>query len=88
MVDVHHKLRGLTSLPRYLLSQVHKFQHKLRKKFSWALNLVWSKGLESVLQMAHRTVFGALGRAALEQLTLGFLLGALRCNSPDCTVCT
>jgi hypothetical protein len=38
--------------------------------------------------VAHWTVSGALGRAALEQLTLVFLLGALRYNSPDCPVCT
>jgi hypothetical protein len=38
--------------------------------------------------MAHQTVSGAPGRAALEQLTLRFLLGALRYNSPDYPVCT
>jgi hypothetical protein len=77
VVDVYHKPRGLTSLPRCHLSQVHKVQHKLRKKLSWGLNLIWSKGLESVP-----------GRAALEQLTLRFLLGALRYISPNCMVCT
>jgi hypothetical protein len=30
-------------LPRCLLSQVHKDQHKPRKKLSWGLNQVWSK---------------------------------------------
>jgi hypothetical protein len=39
-------------------------------------------------QLAHRTVFGAPGRAALEPATLGFLQGTLRYNSPDCPVCT
>jgi hypothetical protein len=88
VVDVHHKPRGLTSLPRCLLSQVHKVQHKPRKKFSWGLNLIWSKGLESVLPVAHRTVSGAPGRAALKPATLGFLHGTLCYNSPDCPVCT
>jgi hypothetical protein len=41
-----------------------------------------------VLQVAHRTVSGAPGQAALKHLTLGFLLGALRYNSPDCPVYT
>jgi hypothetical protein len=95
VVDVHRKPRGLTSLPRCHLSQVHKVQHKLRKKFSWGLKQIWSKGLESVLAMAHRTVSGvhrtvsgAPGRAPLESATLGFLWGVLRYNSPDCPVCT
>jgi hypothetical protein len=39
--------------------------------------LIWSKGLESVP-----------GRAALEQLTLRFLLGALCYISLNCMVCT
>jgi hypothetical protein len=30
--DVYHKPRGLTSLPSCHLSQVHKAQHKPRKK--------------------------------------------------------
>jgi hypothetical protein len=83
VVDVHHKPHGLISLPRCHLSQVHKVQHKPRKKFSWGLKLIWSKGLESVLPMAHQTVSGAPGRAALEQLALGFLQGALRYNLSD-----
>jgi hypothetical protein len=41
--DVHHKPRGLTSLPNYHLSQVHKVQHKPTKKISWELFKVWSK---------------------------------------------
>jgi hypothetical protein len=44
--DVHHKPRGLTSLLRCHLSQVHKVQHKPRKKLSWELNKAWSKDLE------------------------------------------
>jgi hypothetical protein len=44
--------------------------------------------LESVLQVAHRTVSGAPGRAPLELATLGFYQGALHCNSPDYLVCT
>jgi hypothetical protein len=39
-------------------------------------------------QVAHRTVFDAPGLQPSEQATLGFLLGALRYNSPDCPVCT
>jgi hypothetical protein len=46
VVDVHHKPRGLTSLSRCHLSQVHKVQHKPRKKFSWGLKLIWSKTWE------------------------------------------
>jgi hypothetical protein len=86
VVDVHHKPRGLISLPRCLLYQVHKVQHKPRKKFSWGLEFIWSKGLESALQMAHQTVSDAPDRAALKLATLGFLLGALRYNSLDCPV--
>jgi hypothetical protein len=76
-----------TSLPRCHLSQVHNDQHKPRKKFSWGLKQIWSKGLESVLPVAHRTVSGAPGRAPREQATLGFSQGALCYNSPDCPVC-
>jgi hypothetical protein len=43
VVDIHHKPRGLTSLPRCYLSQVHKVQLKPRKKLSWVLNNIWSK---------------------------------------------
>jgi hypothetical protein len=77
---------GLISLPRCHLSQVYKVQHKPRKKFSWGLKQIWSKGHESVLPMAHRTVSGAPGRAPLEQLTIGNFLGVLRYNSLDCLV--
>jgi hypothetical protein len=76
VVDVHHKLHGLTSLPRYHLSQVHKVQHKPRKKLSWRLNNIWSKGLKSVLPVAHRIVSGAPGRVTLKQLVFGFLQGS------------
>jgi hypothetical protein len=65
---------------------VHKVQLKPKKKFSWGLNLIWSKGLESVLQMAHRTVSGVPGQAALKPATLGFLWGALRYNLSNCPV--
>jgi hypothetical protein len=41
--DVHHKPRGLTSLPSCHLSQVHKVQHKPTKNISWELYKVWSK---------------------------------------------
>jgi hypothetical protein len=94
VVDVHHKPSGLITLPRCLLSQVHKVQHKPRKKLSWGLNKVWSKRLESVMQVAHqilsgvhRTMSGAPGRAPLEHLTLRNFQGALRYDSPDCPVC-
>jgi hypothetical protein len=40
VVDVHHKPCGLISLPRCLLSQVHKVQHKPIKKLSWGFNKV------------------------------------------------
>jgi hypothetical protein len=88
VVDVHHKPRGLTSLPRCLLSHMHKVQHKPRKKFSWGLKQIWSKRLESVLQVAHQTVSGAPGRTPLKLATLGVFKGALRYNSPDCLMCT
>jgi hypothetical protein len=88
VVDVHHKPRGLTSLSRCHLSQVHKVQHKWRKKFSWGHKQIWSKGHESVLPLVHRTVSGAPGPRASEQATLENSLGALRYNSPDCPVCT
>jgi hypothetical protein len=45
VVDVHHNPRGLTSLSRYHLSQVHKDQHKPRKNPSWGLNLFGAKRL-------------------------------------------
>jgi hypothetical protein len=72
VVDVHHKPCGLTSLPRCHLSQVHKVQHKPRNKLSWVLNNIWSKGLESVLPVAHRTVSDAPSRAALNSSLSGF----------------
>jgi hypothetical protein len=46
VVDVQHKPRGLTSLPRYHLSEVHKVQRKPRKKFSLEHSQIWSKDLE------------------------------------------
>jgi hypothetical protein len=67
---------------------MHKVQHKIRKKFSWGLKLIWSKGLKEVLAVAHRTLSGAPGYAPNELASLRFLLGALRHNSPDCPVCT
>jgi hypothetical protein len=89
VVDVHHKPRGLISLPRCHLYQVHKVQHKPRKNLSWGLNLIWSKGLESVLPMAHRTVSDVHPRpSSTKPTTLRFLWGALPYNSPDCPVCT
>jgi hypothetical protein len=48
VVDVHHKPRGLTSLSRYHLSQVHNVPHKPRKKFSWRHKQIWSKTSEFV----------------------------------------
>jgi hypothetical protein len=44
--DIHHKPRGLTSLSSHHLCQVHKVQHKPRKKLSWGLNNIWSKTWE------------------------------------------
>jgi hypothetical protein len=48
MVDVQPKPRGLTSLSRYHLSQVHKVQHKPRKKFSLGLNQKLEQDIECV----------------------------------------
>jgi hypothetical protein len=87
VVDVQHKPRGLTSLSRYHLSQMHMVQHKPRKKFSWGHNQFWSKGLRVCCQVAHRTLSGAPGLYTLKPATLGFLLGALHYNSVDYLVC-
>jgi hypothetical protein len=61
VVDIHHKPHGLTSLSRCHLSQVHKVQHKSRKKFSWGHNQIWSKGLRVCWNLAHQTLSGAPG---------------------------
>jgi hypothetical protein len=86
VVDVHHKPRGLINLPRCLISQMHKVQHKPRKTLSWRLNKVWSKDLRVCCEVAHRTLSGAPGRAPSEHATVGFCQGSLRYNSPDCPV--
>jgi hypothetical protein len=40
-----------------------------------------------VLKNGAPTLFGAPGQAANKPDTLGFLLGALHYNSPDCPMC-
>jgi hypothetical protein len=88
VVDVHHKLRGLTSLSIYHLSQVHNVQHKPRKKFSWGHKQIWSKTWECAAKWrtGHCPVHQA--RTQNEPATLGNSMSALRYNSPDCSVCT
>jgi hypothetical protein len=75
-------------LSRYHLSQMHKVQHKPRKKFSWGHNQNLEQGMRVCCQVAHRTLYGALGPGTNKPATLGNSLGALRYNSPDCPVCT
>jgi hypothetical protein len=65
------------------------------KEFKLGTKQNLEQGLESVLQVAHRTmsgvhrtVPGALGRAPSQLATLGIFQGALLYNSPDCLVCT
>jgi hypothetical protein len=53
MFDVHHKPRGLTSLPSCHLSQVHKVQHKPTKKMSW----------ETLQSLEQKTSIGAASGA-------------------------
>jgi hypothetical protein len=72
VVDVHYKPHGLISLPRYLLSQVHKVQTQTKKEMKLGTQQRLEQQLESVLQVAHQTVSGALDRAPLELATLGF----------------
>ena len=65
VVDVHHKPRGLTSLPSCHLSQVHKVQHKPTKKLSWGSQQSLERRQVEVLAVAHRT----LSDAQAEHLT-------------------
>jgi hypothetical protein len=84
VVDDQHKSRGLTSFSRCQLSQVHKVQHKPRKKLSWGHKQNLEQNMRVCCQVAHRTVSGAPDQAANEQATLENFMGALRYNSPDC----
>jgi hypothetical protein len=72
VVDVHHKPRGLTSLLRCHLLQVHKVQTQTMKEIKLGAQKNLEQRLESVMQVAHRTMSGAPGRAPLELTTLGF----------------
>jgi hypothetical protein len=58
VVDVHHKPRGLTSLPSYHLYQVHKVQHKPTKKISWGTLQNLDQRQALVLPVAHQIVSG------------------------------
>jgi hypothetical protein len=80
VVDVQHKPRGLTSLARCYLSQVHKVQHKPRKKFSWGYKQNLEQDIRVCCQVAHRTLSGAPGPGAKELATLGNSLGVLCYN--------
>jgi hypothetical protein len=70
--DVHHKPRGLTSLPSCDLSQVHKVQHKPTKKLSWELYKSLEQRQVEVLPVAHRTLSGAQAEHPHELTALGF----------------
>jgi hypothetical protein len=61
VVNVQHKPLGLTSLSRYHLSEVHKVQRKLRKKFSWGHNQNLEQDMRVCYKVAHRTLSGAPG---------------------------
>jgi hypothetical protein len=61
---------------------VHKVQHKPRKKFNRG-----QRNLEQDIRVCCQ-VSGAPGQGPNEHATLGFLLGVLCYNSPDCLVCT
>jgi hypothetical protein len=70
--DVHHKPRGLTSLPSCHLSQVHKVQHKPKKKMSWGTLQSLEQKQVLVQPVAHRTLSGAQAEAPRELAALGF----------------
>ena len=71
------------TLRRCHLSQVHKVQHKPRKKLSWGLNNIWSKTWECADKW---TVFGAPGQAQNELTNLWLSRDALGYNSLDSPV--
>jgi hypothetical protein len=85
--DIHHKPRGLISLPSCQLSQVHKVQYKPTKKISWELYKVWSKDIHWCCQwhtgycLMCRPSTPRTGRSRV-------FLESLRYNSPDGLVCT
>jgi hypothetical protein len=70
--DVHHKPRGLTSLPSCHLSQVHKVQHKPTKKMSWGTLQSLEQKQVLVQAVAHRTLSGAQAKAPHDLAALGF----------------
>jgi hypothetical protein len=89
VVDVQHKPRGLTSLSRYHLSQVHKVQHKPRKKFSWEHNRIWSKTWECAAKWrtGHCPVHQALDQTnqplpRIRRARSGIIHRTVRC-APD-----
>jgi hypothetical protein len=85
--DIHHKLRGLTSLPSCHLSQVHKIQHKATKKISWGLNKVWSKDKHWCCQW--RTGHCPVPRPRHQRTSRSRVFWEALCyNSLNCPVCT
>jgi hypothetical protein len=80
--DVYHKPRGLTSLPSHHLSQVHKVQHKPRKK----ADLGNQQSMEQRLEWCCPWCTGHSSQAPSKLLTLGFFQGTLRYNSSDCPI--
>jgi hypothetical protein len=70
--DVHHKPRGLTSLPSCHLSQVHKVQYKPTKKVSWGTLQSLEQKQVLVQPVADRTLSGAPGYNPHKLATLTF----------------
>jgi hypothetical protein len=62
---------GLTSLSRIHGLQVHKVQHKPRKKSGYGHNQKWSKWTWVCCPGCHRTMSGATGPYNFESTTLG-----------------
>jgi hypothetical protein len=66
VVDAHHKPRELTSLPRCYVSQVHKIQHKPRKKSSWGLSVFRPRGVPGPTSKLSLRVPAQMGRRETE----------------------
>jgi hypothetical protein len=86
--DVHHKPRGLTSLPSCHLSQAHKVQHKPTKKVSWGTLQSLEQKQVLVQPVVHRTLSGAEAEAPRELAALEFSESHSAINSLDYPVCT
>jgi hypothetical protein len=90
--DVHHKPRGLTSLPSCPLSHVHKVQYKSTKKISWGTLQSLEQKQVLVQPVAHQTLSRSQAEAPHELALPGFsqshsaiIHRTVRC-APDCPV--